>query len=225
VRPTAWYAGYGSNLSRARLCTYLQGGRPPGARRPHPGARDPRPPAEVTTCTLPGRIAFRGSFTGWGDGGGAAFWEGPAGPGRAWCRAYLLRTSQVTDLALQENGVSPDDLGADELARLDRRVADHATSDTHPRCGLVPSSRPYADLVRATATTSDGHRMEVLTVTFPEGGTPPPPTPPPVAYLRVILGALEREVGLDTPAAHAYLREAGAAPVLLERAREGGGAR
>jgi hypothetical protein len=223
VHPTtAWYAGYGSNLSHARLSAYLAGGRPVGSRRAHPGARDPRPPEAVTTGTLPGRIAFRGSFTGWGEQGGAAFWEGPEGPGRAWCRAYLLRTSQLTDLALQENGLSPHDLAAEELARLDRRVAEHVASGTRTRHRLVPSPRPYADLVRATATTSDGGSVEVVTVAAPAGGTPPPPAPPPVAYVRVILEGLQHDVGLDVPTADAYLLDAGVPPPLLERVRQAG---
>jgi hypothetical protein len=221
VSPPAWYAGYGSNLSHARLRAYLEGGRPVGSRRTHPGARDPRPPAEATTCTLPGRIAFRGSLTGWGDGGGAAFWEGPEAPGRAWCRAYLLRPGQLTDLALQENGISPHDLGADELARLDRRVAHHVASAPRARCRLVPPSHPYADLVRATATAGDGSAVEVLTVAAPSGGAPPP-APPPAAYVRVVLEGLQHDVGLDAPTARAYLRDAGVAPRLLEHTSEGG---
>jgi hypothetical protein len=219
VHRTAWYAGYGSNLSRARLSAYLAGGRPVGARRTHPGARDPRPPVEAVTCTLPGRITFRGSFAGWGDGGGAAFWEGPEGHGRVWSRAYLLRISQLTDLALQENGLSPHDLAAAELARLDGHVGRHATAAGSARHRLVPSSHPYADLVRATATTEDGGTVEVLTVAAPSGGRLPPPTPPPVAYVRVMLAGLRHDVGLDGPAAEAYLRAAGVPWPRLETAR------
>eukprot|EP00660_Eupelagonema_oceanica_P012980 gene12980-16317_t len=30
AEPLVWYASYGSNLSRARLMTYIRGGVPPG---------------------------------------------------------------------------------------------------------------------------------------------------------------------------------------------------
>ena len=39
--PDLWYAAYGSNLARDRFETYLSGGRPDGAARHYPGARDP----------------------------------------------------------------------------------------------------------------------------------------------------------------------------------------
>jgi hypothetical protein len=219
VTATAWYAGYGSNLSQARLRAYLAGGRAAGSRRAHPGARSASPPQAVATCTLPGPISFRGRFSGWGDGGGAAFWDGPDALGRTWCRAYLLRADQITDLALQENGLRPDDLDAAELATLDRRVAAHGRGDAS-RLGLLAPSHPYADAVRALARTDDGESLCVVTVTAPDGATPPR-SDPPVAYVRVILQGLRRDVGLDDHAARAYLRDAGVSPSVLDDALSG----
>ena len=215
---TVWYAGYGSNLCQQRLDAYLGGGRPPGSRRTHPGARDPRPPRDVATATLPGRLAFRGRFAGWGDGGGAAFWEGPDGPARTWCRAYRLTVAQMTDLALQENGLDPRELEAGELRVLDRQIGQHASGGGPTRCGLMERSRPYADLVRVTAATEGGTLLPVVTLTGP-AGHPAPPTPPPVAYVRVILAGLGQDVGLDDHRADSYLRAAGVPARTLQQAR------
>lgn len=68
-----WYAAYGSNLDRDRFLTYLGGGRPPGATRTYPGARDRRPPANDRPLLLPGALFFAWESPTWG--GGIAFYD------------------------------------------------------------------------------------------------------------------------------------------------------
>lgn len=94
-----WYAAYGSNLARDRFTTYLSGGRPVGAARHYPGARDPRPPSDDRPLLLPGRIYFAGRSLTWG--GGMAFYD-PDAPGTVYARAYRLSAEQFSDLAAQE---------------------------------------------------------------------------------------------------------------------------
>ena len=94
-----WYASYGSNLSRDRFLCYLRGGRPEGAARTYPGARDTTLPSADTAFVLPGNV-----FVGWHSptwGGGIAFYDAD-GPGRALGRAYLISEGQFADVAAQE---------------------------------------------------------------------------------------------------------------------------
>lgn len=94
-----WYAAYGSNLDRDRFTTYLSGGRPIGAARHYPGARDPRPPSDDRALRLPGRIFFAGRSLTWG--GGMAFYD-PDAEGTVYARAYRITAGQFSDLAAQE---------------------------------------------------------------------------------------------------------------------------
>lgn len=94
-----WYAAYGSNLARGRFTTYLSGGRPIGAARHYPGARDPRPPTDDRPLLLPGRIFFAGTSLTWG--GGMAFYD-PDAEGTVYARAYRITDGQFSDLAAQE---------------------------------------------------------------------------------------------------------------------------
>src|SRR6476646_10736099 len=68
-----WYVSYGSNMSAARLTAYLEGGRPPGGSRAHPGARDGTPPARSIPVDLPGSLYFAGESPQWG--GGVAYYD------------------------------------------------------------------------------------------------------------------------------------------------------
>ena len=94
-----WYVSYGSNMCRQRLDCYLQGGRPEGATRTYPGARDRTPPQADAAVELPGRVYFAGHSPTWG--GGIAFYDhAEAGPTLA--RAYLITVGQFADVAAQE---------------------------------------------------------------------------------------------------------------------------
>lgn len=101
-----WYVSYGSNMSEARLACYIEGGCPPGGRRPNPGARDPRPPRHSIPVKLPGSVYFAGESTQWG-GGGVAFYDHEA-PGPTAARAYLVTAQQFADIAAQEMFRVPD---------------------------------------------------------------------------------------------------------------------
>ena len=74
-----WYASYGSNLSRDRFLCYLQGGRPEGATRTYPGARDQSHPAADAPFALPGQVFFGWHSPTWD--GGIAFYDRGVGPG------------------------------------------------------------------------------------------------------------------------------------------------
>jgi hypothetical protein len=99
-----WYASYGSNLSRDRFLHYLGGGRPEGARRTYPGARDRTQPADDRAMTLPGEMFFAGESPTWG--GGIAFYDADS-PGPTLARAYLVSEQQFADVAAQERRELP----------------------------------------------------------------------------------------------------------------------
>ena len=108
-----WYASYGSNMDADRLACYVAGGRPPGARRTYPGARDPRLPTQSRTVDLDGSVYFAWTSPTWG--GGVAFYD-PTAPGTAVGRAYRLSLGQFSDVAAQEMGRPPGgDLDLSEL--------------------------------------------------------------------------------------------------------------
>ncbi len=94
-----WYASYGSNMSARRFHHYLQGGRPNGASRDYPGARDPALPLAVAPVTLGGSVFFAWESPTWG--GGIAFYDAD-GRGTSYGRAYLLTAGQFADVAAQE---------------------------------------------------------------------------------------------------------------------------
>ena len=102
-----WYAGYGSNLDADRFRSYLHGGRPRGAARTYPGARDPADPLDVRPFRMPGELVFAWESPTWG--GGIAFHEPDAG-GEVLARAYLLTRRQLADVLEQEMRREP---GAD----------------------------------------------------------------------------------------------------------------
>ena len=94
-----WYAAYGSNLARDRFENYLSGGRPVGATRHYPGARDSSPPIDDRPLLLAGRLFFAWESPTWG--GGIAFYD-PDGEGTVYARAYRITAEQFSDLAAQE---------------------------------------------------------------------------------------------------------------------------
>src|SRR5687767_6536481 len=106
-----WYASYGSNLARDRFLCYLRGGRPEGATRTYPGARDTSDPQGDEPMLLPGGVFFGWRSPTWGGGiafydasprvDGASRHDGSAEAG-AYARAYLITESQFADVAAQE---------------------------------------------------------------------------------------------------------------------------
>ena len=178
-----WYASYGSNLARDRFLCYLEGGRPIGATRTYPGARDTAAPADDRALTLPGDMFFAWQSPTWG--GGIAFYDAAA-TGTTLARAYLVTDQQFADVAAQEMHREP---GQD----LDlTTVLDRSRHDLGP--GRYESLYLVGEL--------DGH--PVLTFT-----TPDPlvlqRNSPTRAYLEMIVRGLADAHGLGVDEITAYL--------------------
>lgn len=186
-----WYAAYGSNLSRARLLCYLQGGCPPGARRSYAACGDDRPPAADVPATLPLSLAFTGASPVWGGGTVVA---SPAyrPRDRALVRLYLLTMEQLGEIHARENHVSVTTLP----------VPGAAAPWWYVPNGTPGPPRRYAAVLRCG--TRDG--APIVTFTAP---TPPPPAAlaaPAPAYVGTIADGLRQSHGLPTAAVVAYLR-------------------
>ena len=100
-----WYVSYGSNMSRARLACYIEGGQPPGSAISYVGARDRTSPLADMAVTLPGSLYFAGESRTWG--GGVAFYDHDT-PGMTAARAYRITVGQFVDIANQEMHRIPD---------------------------------------------------------------------------------------------------------------------
>lgn len=166
-----WYAAYGSNLSLARFTCYLSGGRPPGATRTYPGARDHTAPAEDRALLLPGRLYFAWESLTWT--GGVAFYD-PAGlKASVAVRAYLISVQQFSDVAAQEMHRPPGD-----------------AIDVH---GLLADA-PVASLGDGRYETlhrvGDIDGLPVVTFSAPWTAATAPLNPPSAAYLRVLAEGL-----------------------------------
>ncbi|MFI0718056.1 histone deacetylase [Streptomyces sp. NPDC021224] len=170
-------------MCAARLRHYLAGGRPPGASRTYPGARDPRMPARSRPVELPGALYFATHSPVWH--GGRAFYD-PDAPGTAWARAHLLTAAQLSDIAAQEMYTPPG------------RDLDLVPVLTTGRHTLGPGR--YETLV--SPGTLDGHPL--LTFTAPWHLDDVPPVPPSAPYLRAIAAGL-RETGHTPEAVARYL--------------------
>ncbi|MFG2096833.1 histone deacetylase [Streptomyces sp. NPDC048612] len=186
-----WYAAYGSNMHLDRLTAYLEGGRPPGGLRDHPGCRDARAPARTVPVMLPGRLYFATESEVWT--GGRAFYDPDAAPdarsgsGELPSCAYLLTLSQFSDIAAQEMHREPgEDLDLTEAL-------------TRGRSRLGPGR--YETLV--CAGLLDGH--PVLTFTAPWSSADVPGNPPSAAYLRHIGAGIVACHGWSARQAAVYL--------------------
>lgn len=170
-----WYAGYGSNLDPDRFALYLAGGRPDGAHRSVPGARDDSPPREQRAVVLPGAMFFAWESPTWG--GGVAFYDADADDS-TYARAYLLTEEQFADLAAQEMHRPP---GED---------LDLAHVMEHRRDAQGPGRYETLHLVGEL----DG--IPMLTFTAADPGALPP-NPPSDAYLAIVARGLQDTHGLD----------------------------
>lgn len=174
-----WYAAYGTNLSRARMACYLEGGRPPGASRSDEGCRDPTPPRESRALTLAGSVRFAGRSGMWG--GGMAFYT-PGHTGEVRLRAYLLRLEQLGDLVAQET--------RHPVGRTFSLAPEGST-----RHGL---SEVY-DLVLDLGVL-DGRRLLTLSSSRDH-----PANPPSSAYVRTMFDGLADGFGMRPEARIVYL--------------------
>lgn len=189
--PDLWYAAYGSNLARDRFEAYLSGGRPVGATRTYPGARDRRPPVDDRPLVLPGRIFFAWESPTWG--GGIAFYDADAAEGTVYARAYRITDQQFADLAAQEMRRAPGtDLDLTEVLARRRHTYGPGRYETLHLVGELEG-------------------LPVLTFTAPTDHGLRPNRPAP-AYADTIARGLVECHHLSESDAYAYLRAAESPP-------------
>lgn len=185
-----WYVGYGSNLDRTRLLCYLEGGRPPAARRTNTGARDPAPPRDDRAVTIPHSLFFADVSHVWT--GGVAFVDHePHADAATLARAFLITAAQLADVIAQE---SARPLGSvelephlDRVARDGRTVIGPGRYDTVVGCGTIDGAPCITFTGRAPMATT-------------------PLTPPAADYLSMVAAGLRASHGLDDTAIVEYLR-------------------
>lgn len=188
-----WYVAYGSNLRSERLACYLEGGRPPGARRTYTGCRDRTAPRAHAALALPGTLGFGGSSGVWG--GGAAFYD-PHSPGQTAARAYLLTPGQLSDVVAQET----------------RRPVGEDLELHPPRAHrTVPSAGLYDTVLHLGERDS----LPAYTLTAAQ---PPETAAPAPAYLRTIVAGLAEAWGWGPETCATYLlRARGVGPTWSRR--------
>lgn len=166
-----WYVAYGSNMAAGRLACYLAGGRPPGAARSYPGARDRRMPVRSATVELPGVMYFATRSPVWK--GGRAFYD-PDAEGTVRARAHLVSVGQFSDIAAQE------------MYRPPGHDLDLGPVLAEGRARLGPGR--YETLV----SPGDLDGVPLLTFTAPWRAADVPWTKPSAAYVRLLaVGLLE----------------------------------
>jgi hypothetical protein len=184
-----WYGAYGSNMLEARFLCYLQGGRPDGAARTYPGARDPSPPLASAPVWLPGGVYFATRSLVWG--GGRALYD-PALRRNAAACAWLITAGQFSDLAAQEMGREP---GADLDLRplLTGQAAALKVGEGHYETLLLAGRRNGIPVITFTAPWSCGDVAAR------------PLIKPSAAYLTVLGRGLCESHGWTAEAAARYL--------------------
>jgi hypothetical protein len=179
-----WYASYGSNLCRERFLCYVRGGRPDGASRDYPGARDATPPSDDRPLLIGGEVVFGSESRTWG--GGTAFYDARSF-GRTLARAYRVTSYQFADVAAQEMHREPgEDLDLSQVMENSRHELGPGRYETLHLVGQL-----------------DGE--PVLTFTAPDPGTLAQRAPSP-AYLSMLARGLGESHGLTAPEVLAYLR-------------------
>lgn len=182
-----WYAAYGSNLSAERFTTYLTGGRPAGAGRDYPGARDRSAPLADRPLTLDGEVYFAWESPTWG--GGIAFYD-PSAAGGCPSRAWLVTGQQFSDIASQEmHRPTGRDLPLADLFRQSRTaVLGPGRYETLQVVGELDA------IPVVTFTASWIHRDAPLNA----------PTRP---YLRTMVTGLRQSQGWDATVISGYLQQ------------------
>lgn len=179
-----WYAAYGSNMDADRLGYYVGGGRPPGAARTYPGARDRTLPTDRRPVALAGSVYFAWESPTWG--GGIAFYD-PDAPGRSVGVAHRLTLGQFSDLAAME--MHRDPTGDLELADLWRSG----------RLVLGPGRYESLHVVGEL----DGEPVATFTESWPPDRAPL--NPPVPAILRLMARGLTAAHGWSTDQVVGYL--------------------
>lgn len=182
-----WYVSYGSNMSRRRLGSYIEGGRPPGSAVTYVGARDTRMPVTDMPVTLPGSLYFAGESPTWG--GGVAFYDHDS-PGATPARAYRITIAQFVDVANQEMHRIPDPDDPLEEVLLDGLPdARHQAGPGH-----------YETLIEVGRHEG----LPMVTFTAPHGLDAVPHTTPGPAYLAMLAEGLREAHGWDEEAIADY---------------------
>ncbi|YAL82402.1 histone deacetylase [Dermacoccaceae bacterium W4C1] len=182
--PLLWYASYGSNLFAQRFSYYLRGGRPVGAARTYPGARDSTPPRADRALRVPGQVFFGWHSPTWG--GGIAFLD-TAAPAEALLRGYLITHEQFCDVLAQEMHRDPgQDLDLSPLWESGRWV-------------LGPGR--YETLV----VVGEREGSPVVTFTCPEGPQRPELNAPTEPYVAMIAAGLAQTHQLSAQQVAQYL--------------------
>ncbi len=179
-----WYAGYGSNLSWERFRCYLRGGRPDGAARILPGARDTSDPTGDEPVLLDGSVSFAWESPTWG--GGIAFFD-PEGAGTSFGRAYRLTVEQFADVASQEMHRDPSGDPLDLLA-----LAAAGSLELGP--GRYETLHVVGDIDEVPVVTFSSHPSGELTLNAPRP-----------AYLTMMARGLAEAHGLAADAITDYL--------------------
>jgi hypothetical protein len=194
-----WYVAYGSNLSLQRFTAYLEGGRPVGGAREHPGSRDPRPPQRDVPLMISGGLRFVGVSSVWG--GGMAIYDAGAG-GEVAARAYLITADQFVDVLAQEMRSEP---GLDVDLTPARETGWHSLGSGHYETVGHLGSRDGLPMFTFTSASVDEH----------------PVNAPSAGYLRTIALGLKESHGWTASVIGQYLaRFPGAAGTWTDRAIE-----
>ncbi len=179
-----WYAGYGSNLSWTRFSCYLRGGRPDGAARVLPGARNPADPTGDMSVVLDGSVSFAWESPTWG--GGIAFYD-PDAEGTTYARAYQLTVEQFADVASQEMHRQPTGDPLDLIALA-------ATGSLELGLGRYETLHVVGDIDEVPVVTFSSHHSDELTLNAPRP-----------AYVTMMARGLSEAHGLDGTAIIEYL--------------------
>ncbi len=181
---SVWYASYGSNLSWARFRCYLRGGRPDGAARVLPGARNRADPTGDQPILLDGAVSFAWESPTWG--GGIAFYD-PDGEGRTYGRAYQLTLEQFADVASQEMHREPSGDPFDLIA-----LASTGSLELGP--GRYETLHVVGEIDEVPVVTFSSHPSDELTLNAPRP-----------AYVTMMARGLAEAHGLDGVAIIDYL--------------------
>lgn len=206
-----WYASYGSNLSKARFMSYVNGTVPEGLQTSHPGCRDSSDPTGDIAISFPGRMHFAGKSSRWG-GGGASFVDGSS-VGKALGRAYNLSIEQFDDIVAQENRQEVGSLIINTKELLEKKKT--SVSETLPYGTLIHVG-DYAGnpIFTLTSDFTSKDSIEHSAAKEVEGSDISTRTPNH-NYLRTIGLGLKEAFNMDVKAQADYLRGAPGAEDII----------
>lgn len=204
-----WYVSYGSNLSKARFMSYVNGTVPQGLQTSHPGCRDSSDPTGDIAISFPGRMHFAGKSSRWG-GGGTSFVDGGS-VGKALGRAYNISIEQFDDIVAQENRQEVGSLTINTQELLEKKTA---VSDTLPYGTLIHVG-DYRGNPIFTLTSDFTSKDSIEHSVGKEIGSTIATRMPNHNYLRTIGLGLKEAFNMDVKAQADYLRGAPGAEDII----------